>query len=82
MLSVCYRRERLLPGYEWVEKAIKALYCELVLENGQLLSPFLFAMVKNRMGYFIFWTVFICVQIHRCEWHSQFIAFHCLTLLS
>ena len=30
----------LLSGHEWVEKAIKAYYRELVLDNGPLLSPF------------------------------------------
>ena len=40
MLSMRYRQERFTAGRDQVEKVIKAHYRELILENGQLLSPF------------------------------------------
>ena len=80
MLQVRFRRERFTAGAQWGGKGDQAYYHELVLEDGQLLSPFSFAMVKKRMGYFS--TLFIGAQKHRCDWLSRFIAFHGLTLLS
>ena len=72
MLLVRFRRERFTAGASgW--KGDKSV---LVLEDGQLLSSFLLAMVKKRTGNFC--TVFIGAQEHKCEWLSRL----GLTLLS
>ena len=72
MLSVRFRRERFTAGAQRGGKGDKSvIYRELVLEDGKLLSPFLYAMVKKRSGY-CFCTVFIGAQKHRCEWLSRF----------
>ena len=80
MLSGRFRRERFTAGPRRGGKGDKSEYCELVLEDEQFLSPFLFAMVKKPTGYSC--TVFTGAQKQRCEWLSRFIAFHGLGLLS